>query len=79
MKINHINYPDNEQSIYCKKKNLIVKLDNNQHFINSCFNCKYFNGTYQGSGIECLYEDSSDNYVKYYDNAKFAYSEQNTK
>lgn len=78
MKVNHINYPDYNAQIYCKRLNSIITLDSKGKFWRNCMNCKYFNGNYQGNGVECLYEDTPpEGVAKYYDNAKTAYNEQN--
>ena len=54
-KINHINFPDPNGKVYCYAQNKIVSF--NDVFV-KCSKCKYFNGTAQGRGIECLWEDT---------------------
>ena len=77
MKVNHINYPDDNNQIYCKQKDSIITLDSKGKFWRTCMNCKFFNGTYQGNGVECLYEDKPpQGMAAYYDNAQLAYNEQ---
>lgn len=68
-KCNHINYPDNSGRVYCKSENDIVELDWDR-----CSNCIYFNGDYQGSGVECLYEDTQSTYS---DNPSEGYNRNN--
>lgn len=58
--INHINYPDDNNRIYCRAKNNIITLDKEGNYWNTCTKCKYFNGSYQGLGVECLWEDSGE-------------------
>ena len=80
MNVNHINYPDDNNQIYCKKQNSIITLDPKGKFWKTCFNCKFFNGSYQGNGVECLYPDSpSPTPSIYYDDPSFALSQQNQK
>lgn len=56
-KINHINYAYGP--IYCRKRNKLVDFDMNQ--VNDfCSNCEMFNGSAQGEGVECLWEDDRD-------------------
>lgn len=63
MKTNHINYPNKNNEIYCKKTDSMLKLDKKGLFWRGCFNCSMFAGTYQGNGVECCYEDNSDSPV----------------
>lgn len=57
MKRNHINYPDDSGRVYCKKQNNVRKIN-----WDTCSKCDYFNGSYQGNGVECVYEDTQDRY-----------------
>lgn len=59
MKVNHINVPDKSSNIYCQRIKSIIHLDKAGKFWKTCRKCPMFNGTYQGEGVECLYEDSS--------------------
>ena len=78
MKVNHINYPDDNNQIFCKSKNAVVTLDKQGRLWKSCIKCPYFNGTYQGHGVECFYDDKppENSMIRYYDNAKAALLEQ---
>ena len=68
MKVNHINYPDDKANIYCQRIKGIIHLDRAGKFWKTCRKCSMFNGTYQGDGVECLYEDNStDSPVVYCD------------
>ena len=55
MKVNHINYPDRNGDIYCRRLNKVIELTNDAW--DDCFDCPHFNGSYQGSGVECLWND----------------------
>lgn len=59
-KINHINYPDKNGKIYCRKRNKVVKM--NSELWENCISCSMFNGSYRGDGVECLWEDDIDDY-----------------
>jgi hypothetical protein len=50
--VNHINIEDNNGNVYCKKKNNVIKID-----FDICCSCDMFNGSAQGSGVECLWDD----------------------
>ena len=58
MKVNHINVPDNNSNIFCKRINSVIHLDKAGRFWKTCRTCPMFNGTYQGEGVECFYEDT---------------------
>ena len=59
MKVNHINVPDDNANIFCKRINSIINLDKAGKFWKFCGECPMFNGTYQGEGVECLWEDTN--------------------
>lgn len=52
MLVNHINIMDSAGKVFCKKLNGIVQLD-----FDICCSCEMFNGSAQGEGVECLWED----------------------
>lgn len=52
MLINHINIMDTDGKVYCKKLNKVTVLN-----FEECNTCDMFNGSAQGEGIECLWED----------------------
>lgn len=54
---NHINYPDNQGRIFCRRLNKIITLDADGKFWDICLQCRMFQGDYQGQGVECLYDD----------------------
>jgi len=54
-KINHINYAT-AGKIYCRSRDKVVDLDVEQ-MRDYCSECPFFNGTAQGQGVECLWED----------------------
>lgn len=58
----HINIP-NHGKIFCYAKKSIVKLD---EIIATCNNCKYYGGTGQGQGIECVWNDGKKTCVTVY-------------
>lgn len=55
MRFNHINYPDENGLIYCRK----FKSVNNFSEVTSkyCSNCEMFAGSAQGNGVECNWVD----------------------
>lgn len=55
--INHINLPDTMGQVYCCLRNRVVRYDAG-HRARFCGNCKMFNGTAGGCGVECLWDDS---------------------
>ena len=55
---NHINYPDINGEIYCRRLHKVIELDKVGEFWKDCFQCKMFNGSYQGMGVECLWDDN---------------------
>ena len=48
--VNHLNYPDKNGRVYCRKRNEIIKL-----WSVEC--CPMCNGSIQGDGVECVYPD----------------------
>ncbi|SFL67354.1 hypothetical protein SAMN03159341_108164 [Paenibacillus sp. 1_12] len=54
--INHINYTDQNDNIYCCLRNRVVKLNQAQQE-QFCKSCKMFAGTADGRGVECAWED----------------------
>lgn len=63
--VNHINYPDNKRRIYCRRLNKVITLDSKGEFWNTCQVCPLFAGDYQGLGVECRWNDNSENYSEY--------------
>ena len=61
MKVNHINLPDDKSNIFCKRINGIIHLDQSGKFWKTCRKCTMFNGSAQGEGVECLYDDPDTN------------------
>ena len=59
MKVNHINIPDDKANIFCKRINSIIHLDKGGKFWRTCRKCPMFNGTYQGEGVECMWDDNA--------------------
>ena len=55
MKVNHINIPSRLGCIYCHQLRRVVSLDD--VVWDECPNCPMFNGSYQGAGVECLWDD----------------------
>lgn len=54
---NHLNYMDDEGVIYCVKRNKLVKLVDIRE---DCFTqCRRFQGTIQGKGVECSWIDNA--------------------
>jgi hypothetical protein len=70
MKTNHTMIAD---PIFCKKNEAIVSLT--PEFYGNCFQCKFFNGSGQGDGVDCLFDDGSDAFSKTYTDAKKAQKE----
>jgi len=51
-KINHLNYPDEQNRVYCRVANEILSLAETK-----CHDCPLWYGTLQGMGTECFYVD----------------------
>jgi len=51
-KINHLNYPDEQNRVYCRVANEILSLTETK-----CHDCPLWYGTLQGMGTECFYVD----------------------
>jgi len=49
-RINHLNYPDNQNRVYCRAVNEILSLAETK-----CCGCPLWYGTIQGMGTECCY------------------------
>jgi len=58
-KTNHINFGNGNGKIYCYRFNKITVLDANW-WRDNCNVCPYLNGSAQGDGVECLYDDASN-------------------
>lgn len=57
--INHINFLDENGCIFCRRAGKIMEV--NPHFLSHmCNDCPFFNGSAQGEGVECLWEDTRD-------------------
>lgn len=70
MKSNHLNYPDFQNTVYCRKANIIKNM-NSKTFWEDCLKCSMFRGTYQGNGVECEWDDpDATSYIQYSDDAK---------
>lgn len=55
-KTNHINIADDLGRVYCEKTKDIEKLDERFQRLN-CASCPFYNGSAQGQGVECVYDD----------------------
>ncbi len=63
---NHIQ----ETPAYCLRLDEIVELTQ-EHYENNCFNkCPYLRGSNQGKGIECFWDDGTDEALSYLDPEK---------
>lgn len=54
--INHINLTNSEGQVYCRKRNKVVVLDG-RHTQEYCNKCPMFQGSAQGEGVECRWND----------------------
>lgn len=63
--VNHINYPDDRGRIYCRRLNRVITLDSKGEFWETCQSCPMFSGDYQGMGVECRWNDTSESYSEY--------------
>lgn len=59
-RINHINYPDNNNKIYCRRLNRVITLDAEGKYWETCNACPLFEGDYQGQGVECMWDDTEN-------------------
>lgn len=50
--VNHLNYSDNYNQVYCRKLHKILDVTQLQ-----CKQCTYFTGFLQGYGVECTWND----------------------
>ena len=57
--INHLNYADDDNRIYCRKLNKIAEL-NDEHVESNCMKCPMFAGSLQGQGVECSWNDTRE-------------------
>lgn len=53
--INHQNFLNKDNKVFCKRLNKILSLDNLK-----CEDCEYFYGSLQGQGVECFWEDFNE-------------------
>lgn len=53
---NHINLPDGNDNIYCRKRDKVVEFTN-VHQSQYCNSCEMFAGSAQGDGVECTWND----------------------
>lgn len=54
--VNHVNYVDDFGRVYCRRRDAVVVLDD-QQTANYCSTCPFYNGSAQGLGVECLWND----------------------
>lgn len=50
-----VNHRFSGNLVYCKKSDLIREM-----IFDDCHSCEYFNGTNNGRGVECRWEDEDD-------------------
>lgn len=63
--VNHVNFPNEKSQIYCRRLNKIITLDEEGKFWDTCHSCPMFAGDYQGMGVECQWNDTSEGYSEY--------------
>lgn len=63
--VNHINLPDENNQIYCRKRNKVVVF-NEDHISQYCSNCQMYSGSAQGEGVECYWNDPRKDLKDYY-------------
>lgn len=63
--VNHVNYPNEKSQIYCRRLNKIITLDEEGNFWGTCCSCPMFAGDYQGMGVECQWNDTTEGYSEY--------------
>lgn len=51
--------PKENPEIYCRKLDRVLPLTIS-HYEDECSDCPYFNGSAQGYGVECLFNDGSN-------------------
>lgn len=58
----HVNIPDSKGNVFCYLigGKLSFKPENMDKVRHQCLNCKFFGGTAQGQGVECVYPDKKD-------------------
>lgn len=55
-KTNHVNIADSQGRVYCDKTRAVEKLDN-RFQDKYCGDCPFYNGSAQGQGVECSFDD----------------------
>ena len=55
MMINHLNKATNGGLVYCHRVGKISRIDANR-----CSTCPMFNGSLQGEGVECMWDDKGN-------------------
>lgn len=69
VKTNHVQ--DGSRPIYCHRRREIQDFLSKEFFEDNCLSgCPFFEGTYQGQGIECKYYDGSNNPIELVRDAK---------
>ena len=61
MLVNHINIPTRLGCIYCHQLKCVTSIEDSDFVLTNCMKCSMFNGTYQGEGVECLWDDPQVN------------------
>ena len=58
--VTHVNIPNYKGEVYCHliDDKLSFKSENMAKVRHQCSNCKFFGGTAQGQGVECVYPDT---------------------
>lgn len=54
----HLNVLDDNGNVYCRLNNNKLNFTDMKKVRKQCFKCKMFAGTYQGQGVECVWDDS---------------------
>ena len=55
--VKHLNVPDENGDVYCRLINGKLNFKDMKLVRRQCFNCKMFAGSYQGQGVECVWDD----------------------
>jgi len=55
-KVNHVNLMDSENRVFCRLLNKVVVL-NEAHQRDFCSGCDMYQGSAQGEGVECSWDD----------------------